>query len=99
MRTALRLIGPLLLAVPLTVGAVWTARAQSPRAAPWVELTPKAGLAGWRVMGGQAPYVVEGGELVGRCVSPRPVVFCRDLRWRRYGQVGCASCLVGGAVR
>ncbi len=68
MRTALKLIGPLLAAAPLTVGVVWSAHAQPARSAPWIDLTPKPGLNGWRVMGGQAPYAVEEGELVGRSV-------------------------------
>lgn len=34
--------------------------------APWRDLTPGAGLAGWHKTGGNAPYEVENGELVGR---------------------------------
>lgn len=34
--------------------------------APWRNLTPNAGLAGWRITGGPATYAIENGELVGR---------------------------------
>ena len=46
--------------------------AQAGRDAPWRSVTPAAGLSGWRVMGGQASYAVEGGELVGRSVLKSP---------------------------
>lgn len=58
----------LLTATPLAIAGTWAAHAQSARTAPWQSLTPKAGLAGWHQMGGQASYAVEGGELVGRSV-------------------------------
>jgi hypothetical protein len=35
-------------------------------AAPWRDVTPRAGLAGWHRTGGNATYAVIGGELVGR---------------------------------
>jgi hypothetical protein len=38
-------------------------------AAPWHDITPRAGLAGWHATGGHASYVAENGELVGRAVS------------------------------
>ncbi|NJR78535.1 3-keto-disaccharide hydrolase [Sphingomonas corticis] len=62
-------IGALLLAtgaVPSPHGA--GANAQQATAAPWRDLTPKAGLAGWRPTGGEATYTVENGELVGRAM-------------------------------
>lgn len=37
--------------------------------APWHDITPKSGLAGWHQAGGHAGYAVENGELVGRAVS------------------------------
>ncbi|UIJ46412.1 DUF1080 domain-containing protein [Sphingomonas cannabina] len=37
--------------------------------APWVDITPRAGLAGWHTAGGQAPYEVTGGELIGRAAA------------------------------
>lgn len=39
--------------------------------APWQDITPRAGLAGWRVTGGKALYTVVDGELVGRAVPGR----------------------------
>jgi len=58
----------LLTATPLAIAGTWAAHAQSARTAPWQNVTPTAGLAGWHQMGGQASYAVEGGELVGRSV-------------------------------
>lgn len=46
------------------------AQAQSAAAdAPWRDITPRAGLSGWHVAGGQAGYDVVGGELVGRAAA------------------------------
>lgn len=62
-------VGAMLLvagAVPATHGG--RATAQQASAAPWQNLTPKAGLAGWRATGGDATYTVENGELVGRAM-------------------------------
>ncbi len=39
--------------------------------APWRDVTPRAGLAGWRATGGDASYTVVDGELVGRAVPGR----------------------------
>jgi hypothetical protein len=36
--------------------------------APWQDVTPRAGLAGWHSAGGQAPYSVVDGEVVGSAV-------------------------------
>ena len=36
--------------------------------APWRDVTPRAGLAGWHTAGGGARYTVEGDELVGRAM-------------------------------
>ena len=36
--------------------------------APWQDVTPRAGLAGWHTAGGQAPYRVVDGEVVGSAV-------------------------------
>lgn len=41
-------------------------RAQAGKAAPWRDITPRAGLAGYHSTGGNAVYEVVGGELVGR---------------------------------
>ncbi len=42
-------------------------QAQAKRAAaPWRDVTPRAGLAGWHAVGGKATYAVADGELVGR---------------------------------
>ncbi|HEY0622816.1 DUF1080 domain-containing protein [Sphingomonas sp.] len=38
---------------------------------PWVDITPRADLAGWHIAGGRAPYEVVGGELIGRA-APGP---------------------------
>lgn len=40
--------------------------------APWRDITPRAGLAGWQVAGGKAPYRMENGELVGRAAANTP---------------------------
>ncbi|MFS0772772.1 DUF1080 domain-containing protein [Sphingomonas sp. 1P08PE] len=37
-------------------------------AAPWRDLTPPTGLAGWHSTGGKAQYEVVGGELIGRAM-------------------------------
>lgn len=34
--------------------------------APWRDVTPREGLAGWRATGGKASYAFENGELIGR---------------------------------
>ncbi|MES3083199.1 3-keto-disaccharide hydrolase [Sphingomonas faeni] len=34
--------------------------------APWRDVTPRAGLAGWRATGGKASYAFENGEVIGR---------------------------------
>lgn len=43
--------------------------AQQPQ---WRDLVPGGSLAGWRSLGGSAPFAVEGGELVGRSVPDSP---------------------------
>ena len=53
--------GLLLLASPVL--------AQAPQ---WRDLAGDGGLAGWRTLGGKAPYAVEGGEVVGRSVLNSP---------------------------
>lgn len=42
------------------------ARASAQAQAPWRDITPRAGLAGWHVTGGKATYDVDRGELIGR---------------------------------
>ncbi len=51
-----------------TLSAAGTARApQAARQnAPWRDVTPREGLSGWHKVGGNATYIVAGGELVGR---------------------------------
>jgi len=44
------------------------APAAAPQAAPWREVTPGPGLAGWRGTGGKAAYTAVNGEVVGRAV-------------------------------
>jgi hypothetical protein len=39
---------------------------QAEAAAPWQDITPRAGLQGWHSTGGKASYTVAGGELIGR---------------------------------
>lgn len=51
-----------------------TGAAQRPMVAanaPWRDVTPRAGLAGWHNTGGNATYAIEGGELVGRAEPGR----------------------------
>ncbi len=38
----------------------------SEKTAPWRDVTPRSGLAGWHAVGGKATYTVADGELVGR---------------------------------
>ncbi len=52
---------------PLTALAPVSA-AQDQQQAPWQDVTPRAGLAGWHSAGGQAPYRVVDGEVVGSAV-------------------------------
>lgn len=40
--------------------------------APWRDVTPRPGLAGWTIAGGSAPYRVENGELIGRAAAKTP---------------------------
>lgn len=42
------------------------APAANEQSGPWRDVTPRAGLAGWHKVGGNATYAIEGGELVGR---------------------------------
>lgn len=67
-RTALMALvcSPLL----MTGAAPVTARQQ--QQAPWQNVTPRAGLAGWHSAGGKASFAVENGELVGRAVPNTP---------------------------
>ena len=58
-------------AVPMA-GAPAPAAQQEGRAAPWRDVTPRAGLAGWHVAGGNAPYQIVDGELVGRATKGAP---------------------------
>lgn len=55
------------LAVPSALPTAAPAAAREE--APWRDLTPGAGLAGWHKTGGNAPYEVENGELVGRAAA------------------------------
>ena len=57
--------------VPLMVQApVRAAPVQRPSStqakAPWRDVTPREGLAGWRTTGGKATYAFENGEVIGR---------------------------------
>ena len=56
-----------LLATPAPVAA--RAAQGAAQSAPWRDVTPKAGLAGWHVAGGAAGYDVIDGELVGRAAA------------------------------
>src|SRR5687768_10476556 len=47
----------------------WPAHAQQPQ---WRDLVTGGNLAGWRTLGGSAPYAVESGEVVGRSVLNSP---------------------------
>ena len=58
-------------AISIVAGCVLAAPATAQQA-PWRDVTPKAGLAGWTVAGGKAPYRVENGELVGRAAAKTP---------------------------
>lgn len=55
-----------LAAVPL-MAPIPVSAAQEQQA-PWQDVTPRAGLAGWHSAGGQAPYSVVDGEVVGSAV-------------------------------
>ncbi|WP_341208909.1 DUF1080 domain-containing protein [uncultured Sphingomonas sp.] len=60
-----------LAAAALLVTTLSTAGAARPpqsrqQGAPWRDVTPRAGLAGWHKVGGNATYDVAGGELIGR---------------------------------
>ena len=59
-------------AMALVAGATPATRAADAQAAragaPWRDLTPRAGLAGWKATGGDATYTVENGELIGRAM-------------------------------
>jgi hypothetical protein len=64
-----------LAAVPLmalaSVQAVSQATPSAPTdqaSAPWRDVTPREGLAGWHVTGGKADYAIDKGELVGRAM-------------------------------
>lgn len=46
--------------------AAWPVPAQQVAAAPWRDITPRDGLAGWHRNGGQAQFEVRDGELIGR---------------------------------
>ena len=67
MRSPVTLFGRLIAAVMLLVAL--PALAQEPR---WRDLVGGGSLAGWRTLGGKAPYVVEGGEVVGRSILNSP---------------------------
>lgn len=58
-----------LAAAPLLAMTPTPAATQAP--APWRDITPQAGLAGWHTVGGKATYEVINGELVGRA-APGP---------------------------
>ncbi|MGJ3626690.1 hypothetical protein AB5I41_07215 [Sphingomonas sp. MMS24-JH45] len=52
--------------LPSTLTANAQPRAtRSSAAAPWKDITPGPGLAGWRATGGEAQYEVRDGELIG----------------------------------
>ncbi|MGH6615949.1 3-keto-disaccharide hydrolase [Sphingomonas sp.] len=59
----------ILVVAPLMVQASVRAAPPAPAAtraqAPWRDITPRTGLAGWHVTGGKAAYDVDKGELVG----------------------------------
>lgn len=56
----------------ISIVAACTLAAPATAQAPWRDVTPKAGLAGWTVAGGNAPYRVENGELIGRAAAKTP---------------------------
>lgn len=58
-------------AISIVAGCALAAPATAQQA-PWRDVTPKAGLAGWTVAGGNAPYRVENGELIGRAAAKTP---------------------------
>lgn len=60
----MRAIGLTGLAVAVLVMA--STPAQTKVRAPWQEITPSAGMTGWRAVGGKASYEVADGELIGR---------------------------------
>lgn len=56
-----------LLAATLAPSA--TTAADHSEQAPWQDVTPRAGLAGWHRAGGNAAYEVENGEVIGRAAQ------------------------------
>ena len=52
---------PLIALTPVSV-------AQDLQQAPWQDITPRVGLAGWHSAGGQAPYRIVDGEVIGSAV-------------------------------
>lgn len=59
----------------VTGAALPTSAAIAAAEAPWQDVTPRAGLAGWHRAGGAAPFEVEKGEVVGRAVAGTPNSF------------------------
>lgn len=66
-----RIAFPALLAAPL-IALTPVSAGQDSRQAPWQDVTPRAGLAGWHSAGGQAPYSVVDGEVVGSAAPNSP---------------------------
>ena len=58
-------LGLAVLSAPMILPSQSIAQGAS-RTAPWHDITPRAGLAGWHRQGGDASYEIVGGELVGR---------------------------------
>lgn len=63
-----RLVALILSAMLLSAG---TAQSQSGRGDPWRDITPRAGLAGWHMAGGDAVFSAANGELIGSA-APGP---------------------------
>lgn len=63
-----RKIAFLALATAPLIALAPVSAAQDQQQAPWQDVTPRAGLAGWHSAGGQAPYRVVDGEVVGSAV-------------------------------
>ena len=65
---ACRRSAPYAAALGLALTSVATTPLRAATDAPWRDITPRAGLVGWRVTGGAATYDVAGDELVGRAM-------------------------------
>jgi hypothetical protein len=67
MRSSVTLFGRLMVAGALLVAS--PTLGQEPQ---WRDLVGRGSLAGWRTLGGNAPYALQGGEVVGRSVLNSP---------------------------